>query len=230
MDQLLFPYEKSYQIWMSPLNSAAWVNANTSCNPAVGDDDNQNAGDGCSYGAENSYGVNNYLFTAGSSKGVGFAPNPLVTTTVAAPAATLLICNSRYYDVLPRFTDPVTGKHVIDGVLNGAPGFDPYTITSTPNNIYYHYWKYIDYGVGYSNADTTDVNFDGGPANYTDDSLPAGEITNIVNHANNVMNGRININFLDGHAKSQSYIQTIDDLRNNPNNSIWDPYKSGVLK
>jgi prepilin-type N-terminal cleavage/methylation domain-containing protein/prepilin-type processing-associated H-X9-DG protein len=233
ISQLLNPYIKSYALWMSPLNPQAWTNVNTSCNPAVGDDDNQNAGDGCSYGAQNSYGVNNYLFTAGASTGAGWGgPSPLVDTAVAEPAQTLMIANSRYYNILPRFTNSSTGKEQIQGVLNGATDFNPYTITSTPDNIYYHYWKYVDYGIGYSNQDTTDVNFDGagsGGSMY-DDSQPAGEIQTIVNHAQSIMNGKINIAFVDGHAKAQDYVSTIDDLKNNPTNSIWDPYKAGVLK
>lgn len=223
MSQLLQPYEKSYQIWMSPLNPQAWLNANLSCNPAVGDDDNQNAGDGCSYGAQNSYGVNNYLFTAGASTGNGFSASPLVTTTIAQVASTIMITNARYYNVLPRYTDN-NGSHIIDGVLAGATDFDPYTFTSSGFNIYYNYWKYLDYGIGYSQQGVNDADFDG--ANEYSPTV----IANCINHAKGVQSGKINLNFVDGHAKAMDYVATIDDLKNNPNNSLWDPYKEGVAK
>lgn len=228
ISQLMQPYEKSYAIWMSPLNPAAWVNENKSCNPAVGDDDNQNAGDGCSYGAQNSYGVNNYLFTAGASGNASFSPDPLSTTAVAQPSYTLLIVNSRYYNVLPRFTDD-SGHHVIDGKLTGAPAFNPYvasTYTSSANNWYYHYWKYINYGIGFSQADTTDANFSAGGS--SDDSTPAGEIAKIIAHGQSVQSGKTNIVWVDSHAKAMDYKAVLDDLKSNPNNSLWDPYKSGV--
>jgi prepilin-type N-terminal cleavage/methylation domain-containing protein len=233
LSQLLQPYQKSYQIWASPLNPQAWENVNTSCNPSVGDDDNQNAGDGCSYGAENSYGVNNYLFTAGSSGGTAsYTADPLVMTAMADAADTLVMTNSRYYNVLPRFTD-ANGLHVIDGVLNGASGFDPYvasTYTSSANNWYYHYWKYIDYGIGFSNQDTSDINFADPTGASTDDSMPAGESATIVSHAQSVQSGKTNVIWGDSHAKARDYVSVIDDLKSNPNNSIWDPYKSGVAK
>lgn len=230
LSQLLQPYEKSYAIWMSPLNPAAWTNVNTSCNIATGDDDNQNAGDGCSYGAQNSYGANNYLFTAGASGGTAFAPNPLSTSAVAQVSNTLLLVNSRYYNVLPRFTDD-NGNHVIDGELAGATDFNPYvasTYTTSSNNWYYHYWKYINYGIGFSQADTTDANFN---ATMTgDDSSPAGESAKIVAHGLAVQTGNTNIVWVDSHAKAMNYRAVIDDLKVNPNNSIWDPYKAGVAK
>jgi prepilin-type N-terminal cleavage/methylation domain-containing protein/prepilin-type processing-associated H-X9-DG protein len=223
ISQLLYPYTHSYAIWMSPVNPQAWTNVNMSCNPAVGDDDNQHASDGCSYGAQNSYGVNNYMFTAGSSTGNALSADPLVETQVAEPSYTLMMTNARYYNVLPRFTNP-DGSHDIDGVLNGAPDFDPYLYTSTGQNIYYNYWKYIDYGIGFSNQGVNDADFDGA------NEYSATVTANVVNHAETVMNHRINIMWLDGHAKNWDYIATIDDLKQNPNNSIWDPYKDGVYK
>jgi len=223
ISQLLQPYEKSYNLWMSPLNPQAWVNANTTCNPSAGDDDNQGAGDGCSYGAENSYGVNNYMFTAGASAGNGFTADPLNTTEVAEVASTLMLTNARYYNILPRFTD-ANGAHVIDGVLNGATGFDPYTFTSSGHNIYYNYWKYLDYGIGYSQQGVNDADFAG--SNEYSPTVTAS----VVSHAQSVQNGKINIMWVDGHAKAMDYMACIDDLKNNPNQSIWDPYKQGVAK
>ncbi len=40
--------------------------------------------------------------------------------------------------------------------------------------------------------------------------------------------GKLNCVFLDGHAKVRDAIQLIDDLKSNPTNSIWDPYKQGM--
>ena len=40
--------------------------------------------------------------------------------------------------------------------------------------------------------------------------------------------GVMNCVFADGHAKAWNYDKLIDDLIQNPGNSIWDPYKAGM--
>lgn len=230
LNQLMQPYVKSNDIWRSPVNPSPWVNIDTAnCTGSpLGDDDNQNAGDGCSYGGQNSYGVNNYLFTAGSSGSApGYPAAPLNATAVAESARTLTMVNARYYNVLPRFTDN-TGAVAIHGVLNGAAGFDPSNAanyTTSSNNFYYHYWKYINYGLGYG---AVDANFESPTSATADDTAPAGNVANIINRAKGIMGGKTNIVFLDSHAKTSDYMATIDDLKNNPTNSIWDPYKAGL--
>lgn len=221
INQILEPYIKSNDMWKSPINGSAWVNANTTCNPTTGNDDNQDAGDGCSYGGQNSYGVNNYLFTAGSSNsGSGYSASPLNGTAMAEVARTLMITNARYYNVLPRFVDN-SGALVIHGVLTGAQGFDP-TVPSTygdTQDYYKQYWKYINYGLSFNQSGVNTGDF------YDNSATKIGKI---LANGSSIAGGKVNVIYADTHAKSGDYKATIDDLQKNPTNSIWDPYKQGV--
>jgi prepilin-type N-terminal cleavage/methylation domain-containing protein/prepilin-type processing-associated H-X9-DG protein len=198
---LLNPYLKSYDIFKCPSNpgnvngTGVWVNIS----PAGATDSS-----GCSYGGQNSYAANKYLFQPTSSGGTGFT-----LAAAAAPADTLVVLDATYYEELPRFTDD-NGSKVSSGILNGFPSFDPFAS-------------------GYDNDWTNIGNGDGGGNNCcaaapTTNALILAEKARIASRHQ----GKLNLIFLDGHAKSRDAIQTIDDLKTNPNNSIWDPYKAGV--
>lgn len=219
--QLLHPYIKSLDMWKSPINPSAWVTANTSCDPAVGNDDNQDAGDGCSYGGQNSYGVNNYVFPAGASLASANRAVGLNSGAVVESANTYLMMNARYYNVLPRYTRP-DGTPVIDGLLNGdASGMNPNDPASYADTLkyYYNYWKYINYGLSYNQNGVPAGSFYGNTASI---------VSTIENRGKTVMGGQVNVVFADTHAKAQNYVRVIDDLINNPTNSSWDPYKAGL--
>lgn len=219
--QLLHPYIKSLDMWKSPINPSAWVTANTSCDPAVGNDDNQDAGDGCSYGGQNSYGVNNYVFPAGASLASANRAVGLNAGAVVESANTYLMMNARYYNVLPRYTRP-DGTPVIDGLLNGdASGMNPNDPASYADTLkyYYNYWKYINYGLSYNQNGVPAGSFYGNTASI---------VSTIENRGKTVMGGQVNVVFADTHAKAQNYVRVIDDLINNPTNSSWDPYKAGL--
>src|SRR5262249_52467956 len=64
---ILNPYVKNDQVWRCPSNPKPWVGIDPACDPAVGDDSQPTAiDDGCSYGGQNSYGVNHYVFQPNS--------------------------------------------------------------------------------------------------------------------------------------------------------------------
>jgi len=220
-NQLIHPYVKSHDMWKSSANGEAWVNVNTSCDPAVGDDDNQQAGDGCSYGGQNSYGVNNYVFPSGASLASAVRTVGLNATAIAEASNTYLMMNARYYNVLPRFTRP-DGTKVMDGQLNGDASLlnpaNPASYADT-KDYYFHYWKYINYGLSYSNR---------GVATGQLYANTAADIARVEARGKNTFGGKINIVFADTHAKTSDYVRAIDDLINNPTNSMWDPYKAGV--
>jgi prepilin-type N-terminal cleavage/methylation domain-containing protein len=220
-NQILQPYVKNYDLWRSPANPQAWVNVNSTCNPGVGDDNNQNAGDGCSYGGQNSYGVNNYMFPSGASLASAVRTVGLNASAVAEVSNTFLMMNARYYNVLPRYTRP-DGTKVMDGLLNGdTSGLNPAVPSSYSDtqDYYFHYWKYINYGLSFANNGTTSAQF------YAN---TAADIKMYEDRGKSIFAGNLNVVFADTHAKSLNYVRVIDDLINNPTNSAWDPYKAGV--
>jgi len=196
---LLSPYIKNDNIWRCPSNPKAWVNIDTSCDPAVGDDQQPTAvDDGCSYGGQNSYGINKYVFQ----------PNgPTTFAAVSAPADTLVMTDTSYYNVLPRYTDD-TGAQVISGILNGDPlAFDPKT--DNGDDLYLWYYSQI------------------GNSNWTK-TADAATTAAVKAKGKSRHMGVMNCVFADGHAKAWNYDKLIDDLIQNPGNSIWDPYKAGM--
>ncbi len=100
-NQLLFPYTKNDDLWKAPTNPNGWVNFDPTGN-------NQEP-DFRSYGGQNSYGVNNYVFTA--RVGNSAAGGGLSYGQIDQVSNTLVMVDAMYYNVLPRFT----------GRLNGAP-------------------------------------------------------------------------------------------------------------
>lgn len=108
-NQLLDPYVKNDDIWKAPTNPIAWV----------GYDPTGQSTDTAafqSYGGQNSYGVNNYMFVP-----VGAPPS---ATSIEDVSNTLMIVDASYYNVLPRNVCRLMGQT-----------FDPTTST------YPFYWK-----------------------------------------------------------------------------------------
>ncbi|MBS1706349.1 MAG: prepilin-type N-terminal cleavage/methylation domain-containing protein [Armatimonadetes bacterium] len=117
INQMLDPYVKNDQIWISPGNSKGWVNFQ--------DKGTWDAGF-FSYGGQNSYGVNNYLLTAISPTST---TAPMSASSVAEVSNTLLMVDATYYNTLPA-----QRKGMAFCKINGyAP-----TGASYP-----HYWKHL---------------------------------------------------------------------------------------
>jgi prepilin-type N-terminal cleavage/methylation domain-containing protein/prepilin-type processing-associated H-X9-DG protein len=196
---LLYPYIKNYDLFKCPSNPGNIDGQGVWVNIQP---DGAASGN-CSYSGQNSYTVNKYLFQPAQGGGgvVGF---PLAGA--AAPSDTLVITDATYYEELPRFTDD-NGNQVISGSLNGNPGFCPAT------EGYLTDWTNIGNGDG------------------TTPTTPAAIAAEKARVAGRHM-GKLNCVFLDGHAKTRDALTLIDDLKSNTfsgaNNSIWDPYKSGV--
>ena len=96
-NQLLFPYIKNDDIWKAPTNPTAWV----------GYDPNGNTDTVAfkSYGGQNSYGANTYLFTPS-------APAPSATS-IEDVSNTVVIADASYYNVLPRLACTLKGSTFI---------------------------------------------------------------------------------------------------------------------
>ncbi len=113
---LLHPYIKNGGIWQAPTQRSPWSfydPLNPDTEPIFR-----------SYGGQNSYGVNNYMFTSqagGSSIGGG-----LQSSVIVELSNTLVMVDATYYNVLPRYV----------GTLTGYTG--PFNVCSSS---YPRYWK-----------------------------------------------------------------------------------------
>jgi prepilin-type N-terminal cleavage/methylation domain-containing protein/prepilin-type processing-associated H-X9-DG protein len=118
INQIIDPYIKNQDLWKCPSNPVAWVNQDLT-NVVPG----QNP-DFRSYGGQNSYGANNYLFPSQA----GFA-----MAGIPAPADTVAFVDTQYYNVLPK------GPGVAPCPLAGNPTGTAFVTTS----FYPQYWKNI---------------------------------------------------------------------------------------
>ena len=117
INQVLFPYTKNDDIWKCSSNPKAWVNVDAK-------NVQNSAADFKSYGGQNSYGANNYVFP--SKRGMALA-------TLEAPADTVGFVDTQYYNVLPK------GPGAAPCVLKGDPSGTAFVTTS----FYPQYWKNI---------------------------------------------------------------------------------------
>jgi prepilin-type N-terminal cleavage/methylation domain-containing protein len=86
--QLLDPYIKNNDIWKAPTQKNAWSGADMS---GVGQDPPFR-----SYGGQNSYGLNSYLFPAVASAA------PYSATGIEDVSGTIVMVDASYYNVLPK--------------------------------------------------------------------------------------------------------------------------------
>jgi prepilin-type N-terminal cleavage/methylation domain-containing protein len=117
-NQMLFPYTKNNDLWKAPTKGGAWVN----WDPTNSDTEPQFR----SYGGQNSYGVNNYAFTARA--GTSSIGGGLGASAIAEVSNTLIMVDASYYNVLPRYVGRLTGA---------SDAFDPCSST------YPQYWKHL---------------------------------------------------------------------------------------
>jgi prepilin-type N-terminal cleavage/methylation domain-containing protein len=111
--QLLDPYVKNDDVWIAPTQENAWSGADMSGvnqEPAYR-----------SYGGQNSYGLNAYVFPANQGSNIS---EPTSGTGIEGPSSTIVMIDASYYNVLPKNPCKLPGL-----------AFDP-TLSSYPN-----YWK-----------------------------------------------------------------------------------------
>ncbi len=186
--QMLDPYVKNDQIWRAPNHSFSWVGTEGN--------DGQTETQFKRYGGQNSYGVNNYAFTAPA--GTSTSGGGVSGTAIVEVSNTLLMVDASYYNVLPRYT----------ARLVGATGtFDPCSST------YPRYWK---------NLGNSYLFRFGTAANEPSDA----EALKLIDSR---YNGQLNVIRFDTSSKSMASNKVMNDLRDNPTNSMWDPWKQGVV-
>lgn len=123
-------------------------------------------------------------------------------TAIADVANTLVIVDASYYNVLPRF----------DGNLRRFNGLSTW-LTACTSSSRSRYWKnlgnsYLWNWAGGASAEPTDA-----------------EAEKLIDQR---YSGILNVVHADSHAKSNNAKKIMWDLRDNPNNSMWDPWKAGV--
>ena len=123
-NQLIEPYTKSADLFKAPGYSNGWAN--------VQDKGTWDPGF-YSYGGQNSYAVNNYLFTSTSTTS---PRSPLSMTAIAEVSNTLAMVDATYYNALPAQPDAGACR------LNGF----------NPSGSYLHYWKHLGNSVLNFNA------------------------------------------------------------------------------
>lgn len=190
---LLQPYTKNYDLFKGPGVSNAWV----------GVEPNGASNGNCSYGGQNSYGVNRVVFNANQAA--------LNNSVLAEPANTMIITDTTYYDLMPKMTKRDATDAWPLGQFIGDPGATQYAVINKSNCDYYYYW----------------VQLGGG----TCDTFLPNTVANETLYMNKVKmrnGGQMNNAFADGHAKSFPAERVVYDLVDNNDKSFWDPWKLGM--
>ena len=195
-DVLLYPYTKNYDMFKGPGVSNAWVNIEPGGGSAATNFD-------CSYGGQNSYGVNRVVFNANQ--------NAYNFGTLTEPANTMIITDTTYYDLMPKMTTRNATDAWPLGQFKGDPAGTQYAVKNKANCDYYYYW----------------VQLGGSTCTAVTPNTVAAE-TDFLNKVKIRNGGQMACAFADGHAKSFPAERVVYDLVDNNDKSFWDPWKMGM--
>ena len=188
INQLLDPYIKNDDIWKAPTNPNAWVNVQDKGTP----DANRR-----SYGGQNSYGVNNYVFRSSNTKTPG---TMLSATSIEQVSNTLGLVDATYYNTLPAQPKGMTTICKLAGYDAGG------------STTYTQYWKHLGNNL---------LNFNAVGVSDPDDASNAQVFKNIDAR----YNGTVNVVRMDTSAKSLNAKGLVYDLRSKGRDSVWNPTK-----
>jgi prepilin-type N-terminal cleavage/methylation domain-containing protein len=110
-NQILEPYTKNNDLFKAPTANNAWVNFQDKGTWDVGFH---------SYGGQNSYGLNNYVFSANKGRSM---------SSIEEVSNTLIMVDATYYNTLPAQPGNGATWCKIDGY--------------SPSATYLHYWKHL---------------------------------------------------------------------------------------
>jgi len=183
---LLQPYAKNYTMFKDPAGANTFFpgsGVNVVFPNANG------AKNGMNYGGQNSYGHNDFWLSPSASTSGGSAnlPSPPTFTAIPRVASTIMIIDASYYGAGPDVTNE-------SGLwnLNHANGLEAAYVTAQNAN-YAHYWE----NQGASNWTQS--------GNATNPALAMQLIPQLYN-------GKLNVQWTDGHAKSLDWHQTVGDI------------------
>ena len=187
----LYPYTKNYQVYVCPSNTKNVFypgSANTYNFPGGA---STSGAQGINYGGQDSYGHNDIWM---SPAGVGVSD-----ASVNRPANIILITEATYYGAAPDVNNESglltnLGPNDKDSVLSGAAG-----LKTDGKPFYGHYWSNI--GNATFSQQATSGAF---PSGYTSAQAIADASTR---HSQ-----QVNIQYVDGHAKSLNAKKVIGDV------------------
>ncbi len=184
---MLQPYSKNKDMFMNPAGDNKFTPDKGSILPC-----NAAGCTGNNYGGQNSYGHNDaWLSPAGSFSGADGQPATVSATSVDRPAGVVMIADASYYGVVPDVMNQ-SGKLRLDR-FQGTELADTQAYVNTQGGQYQNYWM----NIGGSNW-----SFSGGAV------TPAQALVN----GPKPFGGKINAQFVDGHAKSTDYNALIGDV------------------
>jgi prepilin-type N-terminal cleavage/methylation domain-containing protein len=185
---ILYPYTKNYSAYHDPAGiNNFWPGSGNAV--AFGNDNGAKPGN--NYGGQNSYGHNDFWLSPAASTNGGSAnlPSPPTLTSVPRVASTIMIIDASYYGAGPDITNQ-------SGLWNTshANGYEAAYVTNQNAN-YASYWM------------------NQGDANWTQSGVgtsitPAQGLLLIPQ----LFNGRLNVQWTDGHTKSLDWHQTVGDI------------------
>ena len=202
---LLQPYAKSYQLFACPSNPKSWVKFNTDGDQCGGSANNTSKGcGGVGYGAQNSYGHNDFWMSPAGPYAGGGAPRSVSESEVPRAASTIMVVDATYYGAGPDVTNQ-------SGFAKNLAGGSSSNCTTSPNDCddvsyvnsqggqYKYYWQNIGNGK---------YNWDGS----YDGASPASKIADNKEAGANRHMTFINCQFVDGHAKALRYEKVAGDV------------------
>ena len=198
---MLQPYVKSYPMWSDPTGAGAKFYPGGTNTVAFGNDNGAKPGN--NYGGQNSYGHNDfYLSPSPNTNGSTAVPQPPSQTAVPRIASTIMLIDASYYGAGADVNSSAAGGA---GPLLGNSGVanptnfngNEFNFVTAQNSNYANYWKNI------------------GDANWT----ASGAGTSITDAQalpliSGFQNGKINVQWTDGHAKSIAWQSAVGNICN----------------
>lgn len=186
INQVLDPYIKNNDIWKAPTWSNAWVGAQESGTADPGFR---------SYGGQNSYGVNNYVFRSTTTK---FPTAMLSATAIENTSNTLGLVDATYYNTLPAMPN---------GQFCKLAGYSKSNTSS-----YMYYWKELG---------NSELNFSALGAM---DPIAAAN-ADVIKKIESRYSGTLNVVRMDTSSKSFPAKALVTDLISKGRDSIWNVTK-----
>lgn len=107
----LYPYIKTFNVFICPSNPNAWLFKAQSPAPAGYNSSCQSSGcSGVGYGGENSYGHNDLWLSPAASFNGGPTPGPVNQSQISSPANVVMLCDATYYGVAPDVCNHTGGS------------------------------------------------------------------------------------------------------------------------
>lgn len=203
---MLQPYTKSYPLFKNPGASSKFIPGDASaalCGGAT-----NVAASGCvgtGYGGQNSYGHNDFFLSpAQAFNGSGaFTPVAITNTQVANVASTIMIIDATYYGTGPDVWN-MSGKFQ-ENKFSGTELADLRSFIASQSgsntNQYENYWRNM----------SVNYQFDAAPTilGATSNQTANADVQKALTAGASFFGGKLNAQFVDGHAKSVNYADAI---------------------